>query len=461
MQANWPELSKNRRIQWYLDSLKGSNDEKVWGKIQNIVLLTTNGRTQNPFLESLIPDDYAPGTFLIDERKDFPPYLDANERHLGLEGWITKIVDSDLNTISYQLSLQEKDISNLKGCIAKDIYTILTFKYAEERSLAERIWNQEYSDIIRRLELLLLTGQADYELDLYNTTNLYARDVCVELIHRFEHTRKTSLHDWCFLSVATGLVGLNKKSSIDATSHFYRQSEIPLFLNKSIQNNATRIYEDLLSIIERSHIVDQSSIFLEKFQVASKSPIAVMVFTDDYIETIFLLKLYEILLTAYSNLRVILVPKSKICGNDATMTDVLDLLELPEFARLKSLLNSRFFVRNDGPKIGGLNLLKLSETILGNIAEADFLDIRGCRAFEMAQGIKKEAFYSFNVIREISESITGLDGETQHFIFVKQNPGERCYRGFRDRHKYQQVSPSGRKYMVVPYTVLNYYNEKT
>jgi hypothetical protein len=120
-------------------------------------------------------------------------------------------------------------------------------------------------------------------------------------------------------------------------------------------------------------------------------------------------------------------------------------------------MKKRMVIRSDGPKIGGLNFLRLSSSVMNQVYDADILDIRGCRAFEMAQGVRKDTFYSYNVIREMSESITGLDGESRHIVFVHQKPGERCFAGFRKRHKKIKIAPSGREYMVTPFSVLDYY----
>jgi len=66
----------------------------------------------------------------------------------------------------------------------------------------------------------------------------------------------------------------------------------------------------------------------------AKSP-KLIVFTDDYIETIFDLKFVERQLDYNSNLRVCLIPRARRYGNDASYTDVIRLLEEPVFRSLK------------------------------------------------------------------------------------------------------------------------------
>ena len=426
-----------------------------WKAFANHLVLEISDDEHDTLLNSLVPRDYTPGTFLIRDRESSPLFLNSADGNLGLRQWVTKVIKEDLGHFISFLS-----IASRKFTIDDMIDSILELLFIEKGDtlpLIDRVWNQEYSDIFRRIELYLLTGDIDYQLNIYQHVNDFADEVVQHLIYKFQKEYGATLLDWCKLSVVAGLVGLNEKSSIDATSSFYRACEIPLFINDSIESNIGFIYRKLQDILRIEHRIDSSEIFVDKL-LNSKSPIAICIFPDDYIETIFLLKFYDELLLRNDNIHAILIPKSKRCGNDATFDDVMNMLSWKTFPNLVRLAaEGRFIVRNDGPAIGGLNILKLKSELLLALQSMDILDIRGCRAFEMAQGIKKETYFSFNIIREISESITGIDGESYQMAFFHQFPGEYCFKGFRERHKLNKKAPSGREFMVVPFTVYDYH----
>lgn len=456
MPIKWPDLCKKRKIPEFLEKMRREGNPEEWASLQRQILLEPPD-SAGPLYQKLLPADYEPGTFRISEREGCPSFLYESERSLGFDEWLLSVVQSDLERILPILQGRGISIPAAPEEIGRDIQSILTFERPPIPPLARQIWNQEYSDIIRRLELMLLTGDPDLDLDLYAEVNQRATELGMELIRRFEKRPGTTLREWCLLSVATGLVGLNEKSSMDATSQFYRVSEIPLNISESAARNAERIYPRLEDMVTRKHLLDDSQLFLDDILRQRSRNLTLAVFPDDYLETVFLLKFYELLLVKQPRLAVHFFPKSCRCGNDATAEDIASMFKFPLFEGLRRASNEgRFVSHPDGPAIGGLNLMKLPATAIRKLLDADALDIRGCRAFEMAQGIRKPAVFSFNVIREISESITGLDGESRHMVFIVQNRGEKSFSGFRNRCHREILSSSGRPFMVVPHTVMDY-----
>ena len=85
------------------------------------------------------------------------------------------------------------------------------------------------------------------------------------------------------------------------------------------------------------------------------------------------------------NLEIDLVPRSIKCGNDASYEDVAIFLK--KFSFLKSC--DRFRVHKSGPKLGTVNLQKLDLSIMTLIEQADLIEARGARNYEMMQGINK------------------------------------------------------------------------
>ncbi|OEU65303.1 MAG: hypothetical protein BA863_04395 [Desulfovibrio sp. S3730MH75] len=428
-----------------------------WQELCNRILLVPTDPPSLGRLDKIVDINYEPGTFLLSERAEQPAFLYEDERKGGLEGLVCQVVMEDLARLDTYAAL-DCTMPAFQRRISEEVFGILTHATEQVPSLASLIWNQEYSDIIRRIEMLVLTGDPDFDVHIYADVNRFAKQVCLSAIQQIEARRDIGIQELCRFSVSAGLVGLNTKSPIEATSHFDKQCAIPLLIETSVRDNATHILDSLLTLARRRHHIDETEeLLIEVCDRAGHGPVSIAVFTDDYIETLFLLKFYEALMNEYKNLFVCLIPKSRHCGNDATYLDITEALAAPKFYRLKYYQDQgRFMLRSDGPCLGGLNLFKLPITLLQDLMTTDLLDIRGCRAFEMSQGLNKPTFFSFNVCREISESLTGLDGESQHMVLVRQNPGDKSFCGFRERHRRTLSTPSGRQYMVAPFTVQDY-----
>lgn len=411
-------------------------------------------------LLQVVPKDYQPGTFLIGERSDSPLFLYEEERKLSLQEWVQESVEDDLKRIQSLLSDSECEDFDAKE-ISDEVYLTLQFHPTFHKPLTQLVWQQEYSDIFRRIEMLLIKGNTGFEINCYQKIFPKFKELSAQLIKRFAVSPGMGPKEWCLLSVAAGLIGLNEKSIIEGTSGYSNDQIIPFNINESISGESQRIFVELEQIIKRPQKVDFSDRFIKEVQNGSKH-IRVAVFPCDYIETIFLMKFYEILLQKNKHLTVEFIPKSRVSGNDATYKDVEHLLNDEElFLQLKRFREKgRFEIHSDGPKIGGLNLERLPESIIELIIDVDLVDIRGARAFEMSQGLRKDTYYGFAVCREISASVTGLDSESRHLVFLRQGPGEKSFDGFRERHLKTSVSPSGKEFMVATSTVLDYVKTK-
>lgn len=117
-----------------------------------------------------------------------------------------------------------------------------------------------------------------------------------------------------------------------------------------------------------------------------------VLFTDDYFETVIDLKLAERLLRTEPNLRIVAVPRAVRVGNDASAADILHLLRRDTF-RLLLLYASqgRFSVELSGPLSGTLCGHRLSERAVRLILKADVLFVKGTRSYECLQGVLKPA----------------------------------------------------------------------
>jgi 2-polyprenyl-3-methyl-5-hydroxy-6-metoxy-1,4-benzoquinol methylase/predicted phosphodiesterase len=356
-------------------------------------------------------EDYSPGTFTLDV---IPPTI--------FDDWLKSVVDHEVDAIG---KLKPNLLKQMK---LVDLYTKVrtALNSGPGFSLKHEIWYQEYSDIIRRLIYIFLTGNPDLDLIIYPELTGKYQDLVFKLIDYLEK-ENLSLENWLHLSIAAGLLGVNKKPTHAATSTINRSRVIEILeSDESDQTAIGRIAGQLLDVAKTESRIDATNIFLHTLEMNKNQDFRIVSFTDDYLETIILLKFYEKLIKRFVNLNIYCVPRSIQCGNDATYDDLIGFInKFPDLQR-----EDRFHVSEYGTKIGGVNLFKLHDNVMGLIEKSSILDVRGARNYEMMQGINKEAYFGFMVCRGMSELVTGLHAEDCPFIYLRQGPGEKSFDGF-------------------------------
>jgi hypothetical protein len=285
----------------------------------------------------------------------------------------------------------------------------------------------------------MTVGDPDFEVAIYPNLTSERENFIFKVIEYLER-KNLQIIDWLRLSVAAGLLGIDEKPVHAATSRIDTRSAIKLPSGDGNASDVKRVADSLQAAANSRCRIDATDRFLKNLEKSKFKNFEIVSFPDDYLETIILLKYYEILLKNYSKLKIHFVPRSIICGNDATYKDVNNFIEKIHY--LKD--NDRFHLMDSGPKVGGLNLLKLSKEVLREIKNSKLIDVRGARSYEMMQGINKEIYFGFMVCRELSESIVGLptadNPEDTPFIYICQKAGERSFEGFKERNR----NPSGK-----------------
>jgi SAM-dependent methyltransferase/uncharacterized protein with ATP-grasp and redox domains len=424
---NWGKLLKQRIIK------KGFNENKYpdIGTLIKGTELTDEAKfcilgyqNYSPLLaykKGLCQPDYEPGTFTLSEISPATEFLKTSP---SFTEWAEKTLDQEMEYLSTREPglFKTKSVTETKEMATK----ILNMHTSLGRPLHHEIWFQEYSDVLRRIALMVTINNPDYEVDLYPNLTYKRKKIAFNLLKQIEDRKKPSLQEWLYISIAAGLLGVNEKTNHAATSEIVRTHVIPF--NEEDTNSTS---ERLWQIANTKTRVDASNIFIETIKNSSWRVFRIVSFPDDYLETIFLLKFYNELLGKFPNLEIDCVPRSIRCGNDATWQDIEDFIDY--FQNLKR--SSRFRIHRTGPKLGTVNLLKLDHSIMDLLETADIVDARGARNYEMMQGINCDAFFGFMVCREFSESVTGLFAEDTPLVFLRQLAGEKSFQGFRQRSK--------------------------
>ena len=136
--------------------------------------------------------------------------------------------------------------------------------------------------------------------------------------------------------------------------------------------------------------------------------------TDDYIQTVFELKLIEEQMRFNESLIFTLIPRYDSYANDASYDDVMGMLDFDILSLLHTYYRQkRFCVCRDGMDISTFDGYRLSEEAYAAIAEADIVVLSGARAYEMSQGMNKTVYYTgIAVCKGYTESITGFSKES-------------------------------------------------
>ncbi|RJP78386.1 MAG: methyltransferase domain-containing protein [Candidatus Zixiibacteriota bacterium] len=404
------------------------DQRNFWSTIETIIL----GYQNNPQRRNengLYDEDYTPGTFTLDCISPATQYINPR---MSFDRWLDRVLDDEIALIkAHQAELfyrySESDLR-------VDVRRVLDLCRIDGNPLKCNIWLQEYSDIIRRILFTLLVNNPDHELNTCPQLTHERQELIIDAINWLEKNRQPSIKQWLHLSIAAGLLGINEKSTHAATSSIEHHGAIVLERpGESRAEAISRVGQDLWETANSNCRIDASDFFLNVLSSAYGN-FKLAVFLDDFLESVVALKYYQELLRMYPSLEIDCIPRSIRCGNDATFDDLQILLpRFPDLAR-----SNRFRIVEKGPKIGGVNLLKIHPEVTQVIDQASALDVRGARNYEMMQGIMKEAYFGFMVCREISESVTGLFAPDRPLIYIHHTPGERSFDGFKLRHERNQ-----------------------
>jgi hypothetical protein len=389
---------------------------------------------QNDYIDEIpgvCDSTYRAGTFTIDEMELSEKYL---KRSITFDEWLKKAVEDEWNVLiesdMTRFSMNRSSVRKQTDYVRK----ALDFEPPGYNALKRDIWFQEYSDIVRRIMLTSLIENPD--LDLKQQFNLTegAKALVIKTINMLRK-KNLDIRDWLKLSIIAGAVGINTKPNHSATSIIIREASIPLLdeshIDKGVDQNAELLSSRLLKALYNPPGVDDTELFFQKIvELRSLSNIVRLVsFPDDYIETIFLLEFYDQLLEHFHSVHICMIPRSLHCGNDATASDVFGLLEgFPKLKEKSQGEDVRFALIENGPKIGGVNLLKLHPEAVDAIRKGNLLDVRGARNYEMMQRVMKDAFFGFMVARTTSEVLTGLDSCKSPFFYKFQAKGTCSFR---------------------------------
>lgn len=393
---------------------------------------------------SIVSPEFVPDSFTIQNRIDDPSFLPEDER----DTW--EFLRSD---VAAKMNMMVRDgwavFDGSGSCIdivTEQLVRLLQYDF-DGRTVASRIYNQELTDVSRRVIAFCLYGNPNHEVQTHAKFNALGLAMASRVIMRYL-IAECDLKRLLLYSIASGLVGLDLKGATAASSSLTNSGiQLQPWIDQGIDldDMVELAYNALFGIVDQGLCIDASAPFFS--DLSTGSPYHLLWFTDDVIETVFDLLLVWRLLETNRALRITLAPKNGQHGNDASYQDVLNMLRQPVFNALEPYLETAALtILDSGPRMGTINLHKLSPLLRNEMNHCNGVYIKGCRSHEMAQGgLSSVSYTSFVVARTFTESETGLDARSAPLVFIRSEPGEYAYWGFQGQRERQRSFSDGRR----------------
>lgn len=385
--------------------------------------------------------NFVPETFTLEQKRQGEQLLFFSE--LSFEEWIK-------NMLTEQLIAAE---------ITVDLAEAVQVAYDNVLMLADickgkyDLFNQEVVDVLRRVTAYTVYGELTDNIDTASKFNAMAHRLMPSVMKKFGKL-DYSIEEKLKISIVSGLSGLDLKGTTAAASAHSNDGIAMRKMYMLDDETASDLY--LGKLLETYEKRNFPIFHYEQFLhlIRSKPKTKIVWFTDDIIESYFDLHFIECLIKQY-DVYVTLIPKNGRYGNDASYYDVMRMVG-QSFTSLAS--TTRFKIIKEGPLMAAANINKFSEPMMRECGDADFIVMKGCRISEMLNGaIVKPTFSAFNIVRRISEIISGLSVDDNPSIFYHLDPGEYAFWGVRShsdilesgvvlstiRSRYQQYSDPG------------------
>ena len=422
-------------------------------EIVRLVTLSADIATNVEIVNELFGPDYIPGTFTLAERKDNPVFLE-DDYGGGYESWVRSITRSHLQVLSRAgLSPVSFDHEYIQA-MGDAVLMVLDSSSETGLPLCEQITNQQVTDVVWRILKVLLYGDPYYPLHVFRDFNEMGWGLAIALLTEQQMTSPVMALQ---RSIAAGALGVDIKSQYSAAgpSPVVHSGIIRMVASNGTLRDLEEIEKDLEARTAEGLAIDFSQ-ELKQEVMDRFGPVLLLFFADDLIETIFDLAVIQLWLEFNDDLTVTVVPRHGQHANDASFDDVKALLRQPLFGYLASLEQTRFFVLPNGPAGSGVNAYELSRSVLRALASADIVILKGARAYEMFQGLRKVTYFAFNVLRSFTESLVGLDATGCPRVLVRQDPGISSFVDFRARACRERKCQSGRNIRVARMTTVEY-----
>lgn len=393
-------------------------------------------------------NDYVPCSFTVEERFENKVPLDENESVFS--AWLSNLIDEYIKRIPNSHHSDRKSFRNFRNEAIQNFYFLMNYELNANK-IGSTLWNQEAPDIVNNVCLFTLKGDLGHNICTHDQFNRLAFEIIPKCI---EYLQLTSLHDEKKLleyAISSGLCGLDLKGATAAASEFAQPGILmePLFGD---ERNSNKIDEFCHKLLEGTNRTTPVFHFNEFIHDISKRNILLTWFTDDVIESFFDLLFIKELLKKNDKLEILIIPKNGSYANDLSWEQLEAMLELPIYNELYKYIPHRLSWSRYGPRMGTVNLKKLSPQVKSLLNRTDLAVIKGCRAHEMTQGgFPCPSYTAYIVARSFSEIVSGFDASVAPMLFLRLPEGGYAFYGYNIRKQNPLITKDKRKV----YTILS------
>jgi hypothetical protein len=396
-----------------------------------------------------------PGTTSIGLRKTRPElFQDTLDSPCeSYENWLTRTVSGTLNALlraqgpASGKRITDGELSAITGMV----FNVLELQTPFGVPLNELIPQQMYEDaFVKVLTRLMDPSGRSSQPHLYREFNALCERIAMALIDRMAERKMSDpvgfdVERMIRISVISGHVGINLKSSASAASVLLNRTLLPLnplwvrdlaAVREVPYPRLVDVAENLLELAGSPEgIFGLESLACYQEEVAeTRDPTLLVFFSDDFLESIIDMKRFELMLSCNPRVNLLFVPRAGRYGNDMAYADILRLLNDHRLERFREHIRlERVHISAHGPRAGCIDPRHINDGLIGEIealgaARRIILETKGCRNFEMLQGCLPIPWYaSFNCNRALSIRTVGVDG---YPVFLRIPPELKAYDGF-------------------------------
>lgn len=291
------------------------------------------------------------------------------------------IVDQEMDLLAGQFRRREAELEEMKAEAKKLWRDVFALDLGGGVRLGEGITNAESNMIVRQCVKIVFFGTAyTPHYNPFASVNRTINDIALRRIR--SRAADMSLRELLKESVSS--VKIKQYEDIDRVD------------NDNFEQAYLEI-EERIELANKSHeFEDQKNVEL-LIERMSSGHNTVTYITDDNAEIVYHLYLIQRFLLKNPDLKVILMPRGGQYGVDASYDDAIQLIKSEEIFRpLKTMIegaDNRMDLVKTSPRLGGVDLRRLSPEARDSIMESDFIVSLGCMNYEALSGLKKESFH--------------------------------------------------------------------
>ena len=316
--------------------------------------------------DRIVPPGYHPGVFNLGEKKGSPDWKGLRQHFQSHS--------------ASELVPRATRIPELQQVMGEAVKTFLDIRRADGAYLIEALTPEEIWGSIFEM-VTLHTGN----LNPYHQDKLQARETALELLPEFWD------NDWLhrLKLVVTGNI-------IDYSSER---------VIKRLQANPDYFSEVLRAAVDAPFAIDCYEAFRER--VIDGTPQEIVWLVDNDGEVIFDIAFVQDLIECGH--RITIVGKADNASNDATVADLQDIVNLPQFGKLSTAIQEGAVrLMSSGAKTIGTNLYHGTPEFFNALLEADVVISKGQGNFFTTPGWAKDTFYLLLSKGMIAERSTGV-----------------------------------------------------